>query len=160
MNTHLLDPSVPIEWAAGRIIERHRLPPHSRMLHHVIFYILTRDPACFAEQGPLDVRIMHGDVTSGRGASGDGDPEAFEIVIKGIDEFITKDDWMKVWDDNVKWRQDRLWHLQGQRPQGRHSVDIERLRESCLFSLKRFDNTRPQRSFLPVMHLIQQWPIC
>ncbi len=114
-------PSVPIDWASGRLGERHRLPWH--VVVSLPFYILTQDPDWLTGLEPLQVEAAPGDSTS-------GDPEAFTVSVKGIDEFITHEDWDRIWTHFVKPRQEYRWKQRGMKPQGRRTVDIARLQEA------------------------------
>ena len=54
----------------------------------------------------------------------------FALVVEGIDEFTTADDWNRIWQDRVKPQQQSFWEARGQRPQGRRGPDLERLRNA------------------------------
>ena len=114
-------PSVPIDWAAGRLVERHRLPWH--LVVPLLFCILTQDPDWLTGLEPLQVETGPGDSIS-------GDPEAFTVSVKGIDEFITLEDWDRIWTHFVKPRQEYRWKQRGMKPQGRRTVNIARLKEA------------------------------
>jgi hypothetical protein len=112
-------PMAPIDLAASMLAVRHRLP--LRITTSLTFYILTLDPSWITGLQPVDVEVAYGE--------SDSDPAAFTITVKGIDEFITKDDWDLIWSRYVKPRQDSSWQQRGMRPQGRRTVDIERLKK-------------------------------
>ena len=113
--------AVPIEWAAGRLVERYQLPWWAA--DPLTFYILTEDPDWVTGLKPLSVSITHGYAPS-------GDPEAFTVSIGGIDEFITREDWDHVWTYYIRPRQEYLWERRGMKPQGRRGVDISRLQKA------------------------------
>ena len=117
----------PIDRAAGRLIERHNLPWHA--LTAVTMFILTQDHSWIEGLEPLRI-----DITRSRDPS--GDPEAFSISVKNIDEFTTKEDWDRVWTNHVKPRQEFLWEKRGMSPQGRRTRDIERFKKALPFYRK------------------------
>jgi len=109
----------PIDWVAARLAERHKLPSH--LAPALTFYVLTLDAARLAGLDPVRV-----DVAYGGGPS--GDPSAFTVAVWGIDEFVTRDDWERIWKQYVEPRQHTLWKRRGTLPQGRRALGVERLR--------------------------------
>ena len=111
----------PLEWATGRLIERHRLPWKAAI--PVMLHVLTLDPAWITELEPLHVDIIHSDP-----ASSSADPESFTVSLKGIDEYVTREDWERVWTDFVHPWQEHIWSKRGGTAKGRRR-DVRRLRE-------------------------------
>jgi len=117
----------PIDWVSVRLVERHNLP--RRVLNRITMFILTQDHSWIEGLEPLRI-----DITRSRDPS--GDPEAFSISVKNIDEFTTKEDWERVWTNHVKPRQEFLWEKRGMSPQGRRTRDIERFKKALPFYRK------------------------
>lgn len=113
--------AAPLDWAAEKLIERHNLPQYA--LTPITLFVLTQDHSWIEGLNPLHIDISHNRDPS-------SDPEAFTIAMKGIDEFITKEDWDRVWTNYVKPRQKFLWERRGMNPQGRRTVDINRLKKA------------------------------
>jgi hypothetical protein len=116
----------PIDWFTYRLVYRHRLPHH--IFTAITMFILTQDKSWIEGLEPLHIDINHDDSSE--------DPEAFNITVRNVDEFITKDDWDRVWNNYVKPRQNILWEKRGMRPKGRRTRDILRLKESLPFYQK------------------------
>lgn len=116
-------PLAPIDWAAGRLVERHRLP--WRATTSLKFYILTRNPEWLTGLSHLHVEVQYADSSQ--------DPEAFSVTVKRIDEFFTKADWDSIWKGWIRPRQKDIWTLRGTAPQGKHGPDLERLRQGLPF---------------------------
>ena len=119
-------PMAPIDLAASMLAVRHHLP--LRVTTSLTFYILTLDPSWITGLQPVEVDVAYGE--------SDADPAAFTVTVKGIDEFMTKADWDRVWSHYVKPRQDSIWQQRGMRPQGRRTVDIVRLKKALLLYRK------------------------
>ncbi|MFC2000148.1 hypothetical protein ACFLXE_05265 [Chloroflexota bacterium] len=111
----------PIDWATGRLIERHNLPWTAAP--PLTFYVLTLDKGRISGLKSMQVNITYDDKTV-------GDLEAFTISVHGIDEFLMKDEWDHIWTDYVKPRQERLLERRGMEPQGRRTVNIDRLKQA------------------------------
>ncbi|MFH1141642.1 MAG: hypothetical protein V1724_08310 [Chloroflexota bacterium] len=86
-------------------------------------YILTQDPAWVTKLEMARVAINYEYDSS-------SDPGAFTVSVKGIDEFITQEDWDRLWTQYVRPRQESLLQQQGMKPQGRRTVEIGRLRKA------------------------------
>lgn len=56
--------------------------------------------------------------------------DGFALTIGGLDEFITREDWKRVYDYWIAPRQAHLKDLSGSRPQGRDRPDIQVLIEA------------------------------
>jgi hypothetical protein len=108
-------PIAPIEWAAARLAERHRLPWIA--VTNLKLYILTQDPSW-----------LHIDFASAL-VSDDSVHGGLSFAVNGIDEFTTKGDWDRVWDRYIDPQLERLWEQRGMNPKGSHGPDIETLRE-------------------------------
>lgn len=107
----------PMDWAIDRLLARHGLP--SRIGVAVALFVLTQDPTCLTNLPPLAVRVAHPEQAA--------DPGAFAVCVEGIDEYTTREDWIKVWDTYGHARQESLWGQRGMKPHGRRSVDVARL---------------------------------
>ena len=111
--------AVPLERAAARLVERHRLPWF--VVPSIEIFVLTSEKSWLEGQefalSLLDLGDCAPTVHGG-----------FTLSLSGLDEFITKGDWEKLWESQVQPRQDLLWSSRGLRPQGRMTPDIERLR--------------------------------
>ncbi|MSQ40944.1 MAG: hypothetical protein EXR55_04675 [Dehalococcoidia bacterium] len=66
------NPAVPMDWAAGRLVERHRLPWH--VAAPLTFYVLSRDPDWITRLKPLSVAVNYEDDPS-------SDPGAFTVSV-------------------------------------------------------------------------------
>jgi hypothetical protein len=135
----------PIDLSTGRLIERHNLPWHA--LTAITMDILTQDNSWVEGLEPLRIEIGQSHDTS-------TDPEAFNISVKNIDEFITRDDWDRVWTNYVKPRQDFLWEKRGMRPKGRRTRDILRLKEALPFYQKMVETNR---DFKEIYHSLEEF---
>jgi hypothetical protein len=113
--------AVPLDRAAGRLVERHRLPWHAAA--PLAFYILTQDPDRLTKLDPFSADVVYEDI-------GGGDPDAFMVSVRGIDEFMTRADWNNIWERYIRPRQENLWERRGMKPQGRRTVNIERLQSA------------------------------
>jgi len=111
--------AAPVDWAAARLAERHHLP--RKTIPSLVWYILTLDRHWVTGLELLEVEV-HRDQAA-------DDPDAFVVLVKGIDEYITSKDWQRVWSNFVRPRQETLWGLRGGRPQGRRTVELKRLQE-------------------------------
>jgi len=116
--------TAPIDWAAGQLVERHKLPWHT--LTAVTTFILTQDHSWIEglELLPIDIS---------QSKDPPGDPRAFNISIRNMDEFTTKKDWDRVWKMYVRPRQEFLWEQRGMSPQGRRARDITALEKALPF---------------------------
>ena len=85
--------------------------------------VLTMNLDWIASLEPLEVEVTHpgGSYTLSRN---------FTVAVRGRDEYVTKDDWVRVWEAYVKPWQQEFWRGRGQRPQGRKTVDLNRLKRA------------------------------
>ncbi len=113
-------PMAPLDLAASKLAVRHHLP--LRVTTSLTFYILTLDPSWITDLPAVEVDVTYGE--------SDTDPAAFTVTVKGIDEFMTKADWDRVWNHYIRGRQDSIWQQRGMRPQGRRTVDVVRLKKA------------------------------
>ena len=112
-------PMSPIDWVTGRMIERHHLPWH--IASALTFYTLTKDNTWVEHLELMEVEVRYGE-------SGTKDQGAFTVVVKGIDEYITASDWNHVWKAYILRRQNNLFRQRGMQPQGRRTLDEQRLK--------------------------------
>lgn len=108
----------PLEWAVGRLVERHRVP--WRWAVAMSFYVLTLNPDAFAELRWPEVEVAPQDVAALRGT--------FTVTVRGLDEFTPEEHWNTIWRDYVRPRQERLWYQRGRKPSGRRLTDTDRLK--------------------------------
>mgnify|MGYP006997590221 FL=1 len=115
---------LPLHRAAARLLERHRLPEH--LCYWVMIYILTARKEDICNLKATKVSVIHGP-----GEVRVAQPEhTFAVVVEGIDEFTTREDWNRIWRDRVRPQQALFWEQRGQRPQGRRGPDLERLKQA------------------------------
>ena len=115
---------LPLHRAAARLLERHRLPEH--LCYWVMIYILTARKKDICNLKATKVSVIHGP-----GEVRVAQPEhTFAVVVEGIDEFTTLEDWDRIWRDRVRPQQELFWEQRGQRPQGRNGPDLERLKRA------------------------------
>lgn len=108
----------PIDWTARKLVQRHRLPKH--VSTPMTFFILTQDYSWLEELEPLSISVIHNESLD--------DEESFDVIVRRIDEFLTKEDWNRIWINHVKPRQAYLWERRGMKPQGRRTLEIDRLK--------------------------------
>jgi len=111
--------AIPLDRVTGRLIELYRLPWH--VVGGLSYYVLTENPAWVTDLEPLTVEIVY--------AVKPAVPGTFTISVSGIDEYIRKGDWDRIWQRHIVPRQDRLWQEQGQKPQGRRGIDLAALQQ-------------------------------
>ena len=117
---------LPLHHAAARLLERHRLPEH--LCYWVMIYILTAREEDICDLNATKVSVIHGP-----GEVRVAQPEhAVAVVVEGIDEFTTREDWDRIWRDPIKPQQELFWEKRGQRPQGRRGLGLERLKQALL----------------------------
>ncbi len=122
---------VPIDWVAGRLVERHFLP--WRAASPLALFILTENPDWITNIEPMNVEVSYDDNTL-------EDPDAFTITVKEIDEFVRKADWVHIWDEYILRRQRKMLEKRGKKPRGRRTVDIDRLKDNIsLYNQMVFD---------------------
>ena len=111
----------PIDWASAALLERHHLP--KRLAGPMTACVLTMNLDWIASLEPLEVEVTHpgGSYTLSRN---------FTVAVRGLDEYVTKDDWVRVWEAYVKPWQQEFWRGRGRRPQGRKTVDLNRLKRA------------------------------
>jgi hypothetical protein len=124
------NPQAPIDWAVGRLLERHRLP--WSIASSVAFYLLTQDAEWLSALEPVQVEIASDQQSS-------SSPWSFKVIVRGVDEFITEEDWGQVWTRFVRPRQDRLWQLRGMKPEGRRGTQLDRLQRWMLLYRQMID---------------------
>ncbi len=109
----------PLDWAVGRLVERHRLPWSVDL--RLTFYILT-------ENSDYLTNIELLSVSSSYSYYRPYETYAHTVSVDGIDEFVTKENWMHLWQRYIEPMQRHLWQERGQAPHGRRTVDISLLR--------------------------------
>jgi hypothetical protein len=80
---------VPVDWAAGRLVERYHLPWHTAL--PVVFYILSENRGFLESLEPLEVDISYETVPL-------VDSSTLTVTIEKVDEFVSKKDWDRVWE--------------------------------------------------------------
>ena len=110
-------PVVPLDWAVGRLIERHRLPWH--LAKSLTYYVLTLDRRWVEGLQPFDIRVTLSTNTP-------EDPGAFRVEIDGLDEFVTKAQWTSFYA-RIRTQIAHLLELRGSTPQGKRGKDPKRL---------------------------------
>lgn len=108
----------PIDWAVRKLVKRHRLPGH--ILTPMTFFVLTQDHSWLEALEPLSIIVRYSENSD--------DEESFDMTVRRIDEFLTKDDWNRIWTNHVKPRQASLWERRGMKPRGRRTLEIDRLK--------------------------------
>ncbi|MFC2001048.1 hypothetical protein ACFLUZ_00915 [Chloroflexota bacterium] len=122
---------VPLDWVAGRLVERHFLP--WRAASPLALFILTENLDWITNIEPMNAEVSYDDNTL-------EDPDAFTITVKEIDEFVRKADWEHIWNDFILPKQKKMWGKRGKKPRGRRTVDIDRLKDNIsLYSQMVFD---------------------
>ena len=83
----------PIDWASAALLERHHLP--KRLAGPMTACVLTMNLDWIASLEPLEVEVTHpgGSYTLSRN---------FTVAVRGLDEYVTKADWVRVWEAYVK----------------------------------------------------------
>lgn len=109
--------SAPLDEVVERLIKRHRLPKHVGTA--LEFYLLTKDPYWVAKLDPMVVEVTS-DTTS-------GSIGAFAISVKSLDEFITEEDWLRIWQRYIKPYQEQLMSQRGKIPHGKRTATVDRL---------------------------------
>ena len=91
-----------------------------------MIYILTA-----RKEDICDLKVTKVSVIHGSGEVRVAQPEhTFAVVVEGIDEFTTREDWNRIWRDRVRSQQALFWEQRGQRPQGRKGPGLERLKQA------------------------------
>jgi hypothetical protein len=91
-----------------------------------MIYILTA-----RKEGICDLKAAKVSVIHGPGEVRVAQPEhTVAVVVEGIDEFTTREDWDRIWRDWVRPQQALFWEQRVQRPQGRKGPDLERLKQA------------------------------
>ncbi len=112
--------SAPLDRAVGRLVERHRLPWHTAL--PLTFYVLTENPEWVKDIELLSISKFYFHYRP-------YETTAVGITVEGIDEFITGKDWQRLWERYIKPIQEKALRERAMKPQGRRSVDLERLKK-------------------------------
>jgi hypothetical protein len=115
------------ERAVAALCDRHKLPRVRQLVVSIGLYILTSNPAHIANLSLSGVLAGLGTLPRDQNSCA---YDSLDISVGGIDEYVTEQDWIAIWTDLVKPRQDFLLEEQGRAPRGRRSVDLKRLREA------------------------------
>ena len=113
-----------MNWAAARLVERYRLP--WRLVPRLQSYILTQDKSRLESIDFVFSLVLEGDIELLY-------YPGFSLTLYGLDDFVTQEEWDRIWEKVVKPRQQDLSSQRGRvasqrRPQGRNAVDLNRLK--------------------------------
>ena len=111
----------PFDRAIGRLMERYGLPWH--LSSPLSFYVLTRDLDRVTNMEWMTVSVTYEESPALR------DPDAFSLHVLGLDEYVTKKDWDRVWNRYVRPRQELLWKERGSRPRTVRGFSLKDLRQ-------------------------------
>lgn len=146
----------PLEHAVGRLIKRYCLPSH--VIVNLKFFILTEDYNLISSIDPIEVTKSLDDrywITAINPTQNVNPAEhpidttgAFTICIKGLDEYISKEDWDDIWEKHVEIHKQILWSQRGGNPSGRRTVDISRLQKVVPYYQKMITEDRNVKDFL------------
>lgn len=120
-----LGSAAPLNRAVVALLVRHRLPPTRSLEAALAAYVLTSDRT-YLEGRDFALTLL--DMASLTDAASDAGG-TFTVIVGGLDEYVGRDDWMRIWDRGVRPRQEWLWRARGGRPSGKHGPDLERLHE-------------------------------
>ena len=115
-------PKTPIHWAAGRLVERYLLPWSAAI--PLTFYIMTQN-----QHWIEGLEVLYPEVAVTYDKSNE-DPGAFNLEVKGIDEYLPTEELERILAQHVRPRQAELWAQRGMKPQGRYGPDLARLRRA------------------------------
>jgi hypothetical protein len=119
-----LGAAAPLNRAITALLIRHRLPPTRSLETALAGYVLTSDRA-YLEGRDFTLTLL--EMTTSTDAPSDAGG-TFTVTVGGLDEYVGRDDWMRIWDRGVRPRQEWLWRARGGRPSGKYGPDLERLR--------------------------------
>jgi hypothetical protein len=130
--------SVPMDRAAAKLVERYRLP--WGLAPNLQFYILTLDKSWLAN---IDFVLS---LVSEAGRESPHYP-GFSLTLYGLDDFVTKGEWDRIWEKVIKPKQQALSRQRGRvssqrRPQGRNAVDLNRLKSGVVLYRKMVQGKR------------------
>lgn len=107
--------------AVGALPLRHHLP--YRLCGKMELFTVTGDLTVLSGLSSLGVSVLMG---NNQGVSGTG--RATKVVVDGIDEFITSEDWSRAYKDFIRPLLGMKNEERGAQPHGRLAPDLERLR--------------------------------
>ena len=114
----MLRSASPIRRAISTLLHRHRLPGHAWQEIELFFF--TKDLSWLGDITDLELSFQP--------SSGAVENEiAFDVLIKGVDEFTTRKEWDRLWDSRVKGEIEHIWGLRGQNPRGKRSLTDDRV---------------------------------
>jgi hypothetical protein len=119
----------PFDDAILRLCVRHRLPSarNGIVATRLALHVLTADVELLEGVDLAEVLPQLIDTTDGQDAPV---VDGFDLTVGGLDEFITREDWKRVYEYWVVPRQKRLREMRASRPQGRVGPDIPALIEA------------------------------
>ena len=109
---------VPLERVAARLVERHRLPWF--MVRRIEMFILALDNSFL--ENTIFARAFLDDAA-------DHWHKGYSVTVSGLDEYVTRKDWNRIWDIAVVPRQQLSWTLRGMSPHGQRAPSIDALRK-------------------------------
>lgn len=112
----------PLDWCVARLIDRHRLPKATTGL--LVFYVLTENVDWLGQGEPLPFSVSVSLAVYQPYGTG-----ALNILVQGLDEFATYEDWVNIWKSRIMPAQERSWKERGQKPSGNRGHDLKRLKE-------------------------------
>ena len=112
----------PIDRAIARLIERHRLPPTRAAARRLIRYLLTGNSA-WLTGWHLSMALVRTP-----GESVEPGYDSLTVTVVGLDAFVTREDWIQIWERVVAPRQSLWMRSRGQpEPRGPRGVQIAAL---------------------------------
>lgn len=117
----LWDGQLPLHLAAVLLLERHRLPRH--ICPSVMIHILTKSRDDLLGLEPEQVLTFK----DAREIRVEPPSHTISVLVQGIDEYTTKADWDRIWNERVEPVLEEFWEERGQRPRGRRALGLNRL---------------------------------
>ena len=112
----------PIDRAIARLIERHQLPPTRAAARRLIRYLLTGNPA-WLTGWDLSMALVRTP-----GESVEPGYDSLTVTVVGLDAFVTREDWIQIWERVVAPRQSLWMRSRGQPdPRGPRGIQIAAL---------------------------------
>ena len=125
-HAHRFDLKVPLDWCAARLIERYELPWYCK--YSLYYFILTQEGKYLEKILPFDVTVVP--ITTPVGG-------AFTITIDWIDEYTTKKQWGKIFDNYITPRQEHFWEERGDLPHSKH-INPDKLKQPWVVHFYQF----------------------
>jgi hypothetical protein len=89
-----------------------------------VFYVLTENVDWLGQGEPLPFSVSVSLAVYQPYGTG-----ALNILVQGLDEFATYEDWVNIWKSRIMPAQERSWKERGQKPSGNRGHDLKRLKE-------------------------------